>query len=134
MITIAKARQLRRLIEKASVSLSDEDALSGIELYPAWEPDTAYETGERIRDDGILYRCEQAHTSQADWHPADTPALWTVVSLDEYPEWVQPTGVQDAYPLGAKVTHNEKHWVSLVDSNVWEPGAVGTEMLWEEQT
>ena len=42
MITRAKAYELRKLIEKASVSLSDEDALSGVELYPAWLADTAY--------------------------------------------------------------------------------------------
>ena len=57
MITIQKAKWLRQLIEKASTSLNDEDALSGIELYPAWESDTEYEVGKRVRDDGVLYRC-----------------------------------------------------------------------------
>ena len=28
--------------------------------------------------------------------------------------------------------HNGKTWESLVDNNVWEPGAVGTESLWKE--
>ena len=36
----------------------------------------------------------------------------------------------DAYPLGAKVSHNEKHWTSTVENNVWEPGVYG----WEEVT
>ena len=132
MITIQKAKWLRQLIEKASTSLNDEDALSGIELYPAWETDTEYEVGDRVRDEGVLYRCVQSHTSQSDWRPGDTPALWTVVSLDEWPEWIQPTGAQDAYNEGDKVSHNEKHWVSLVNANVWEPGAAGTESLWLE--
>ena len=25
--------------------------------------------------------------------------------------------------IGDKVTHNDKTWVSIVDNNVWEPGA-----------
>lgn len=124
-MTRAKAYQLRRMIEKASASLSDEDALEAIELYPAWKTGTAYAVDERIRYGETLYRCVQAHTSQDNWTPDITPALWTVVSLDEFPEWIQPTGSTDAYALGAKVSHNGKHWISDVDSNVWEPGVYG---------
>lgn len=119
------ALQLRAMIEKASLSLTDEDALQAVELYPAWQAGTAYTVDERIRYNSTLYRCVQAHTSQADWTPDVTPALWTVVSLDEWPEWVQPTGAQDAYAKGAKVSHNGKHWISDVDGNVWEPGIYG---------
>ena len=50
--------------------------------------------------------------------------------IDEYPEWVQPTGAQDAYAKDSKVTHNGKKWISSYDANVWEPGVYG----WEEQT
>lgn len=132
MITRAHAMLLRKLIERAAVSLSDEDALSGVELYPAWLADTAYTTGDRVRDGETLYKCVQSHTSQSDWRPGDTPALWTRVSIDEWPEWIQPTGAQDAYNTGDKVSHNELHWVSLVNANVWEPGAAGTESLWLE--
>ena len=125
MISKAYARQLRAMIEKASLSLTDEDALQAVELYPAWQTDTAYTVDERIRYNSTLYRCVQAHTSQADWTPDATPALWTVVSLDEWPEWRQPTGAQDAYSKGDKVSHNDKHWISDVDANVWEPGIYG---------
>jgi hypothetical protein len=31
-----------------------------------------------------------------------------------------------------KVVHNDKVWKSLIDNNVWEPGAIGTESLWVE--
>lgn len=129
MITRAKAYQLRRMIEKASVSLSDEDALEAVELYPAWKTDTAYSVDERIRYGETLYRCVQAHTSQDNWTPDVTPALWTVVSLDEFPEWVQPTGAQDAYRLGYKVSHLDKHWQSTIDYNTYEPGVYGWDKL-----
>ena len=39
--------------------------------------------------------------------------------------WTQPTGAHDAYPLGAKVTHNGRTWTSTVAANVWEPGVFG---------
>ena len=118
-----KARALRPIIEQAAKSLPDADALEAVELFPAWKPDTAYKVDERVRCEDGLYRCVQAHTSQSDWTPDAVPALWTLVSLDEWPEWVQPTGAQDAYNKGDKVTYNGKHYVSLIDGNVWSPDA-----------
>ena len=125
----AHALKLRELIIKASASLDDESALEGIELFPAWKVGVAYTAlTDRVQYEGKLYRCEQSHTSQSDWTPDITKNLWTEVSLDEFPEWRQPTGAQDAYRLGAKVSHLEKHWISTLDYNVYEPGVTG----WDE--
>ena len=121
MITREKAYQLRALIEKAAIGLTDEEALSGIQLFPKWVTDKWYEAEERIRYEETLYRCVIAHTSQTSWTPDITPALWTPVSIDEWPEWVRPTGVQDAYNIGDKVTYNEKHYICTIDGNVWSP-------------
>ena len=104
---------------------TDEAALQGIALYPYWKKDIAVATNARYQYNGKLYRVVQAHTTQSDWQPDVTPALWVKVSLDEWPEWVQPTGAHDAYAKGAKVTHNSKKWTSDVDANVWEPGVYG---------
>lgn len=52
--------------------------------------------------------------------------LWNA-NADVWVEWIQPTGAHDAYAKGARVTHDGKKWVSLVDSNVWEPGVSGWE-------
>jgi hypothetical protein len=122
-----KARQLRPLIEKAAVSLDDADALEAVELFKSWYSGIAYLADERVQYNGKLYRCVQAHTSQADWEPDRTPALWTEVAKPgEIPVWKQPTGAQDAYMTGDKVWYPEKDttvYVSLVDNNVWSPEA-----------
>ena len=77
--------------------------------------------------DGKLYKCLQAHTSQADWTPDTAVSLWVSISdpAEEWPEWSQPLGAHDAYSKGAKVSHNGKHWISDLDANVWEPGQYG---------
>lgn len=128
-----KARKLREIIEQASASLPDETALEGAELFPAWTLDRAYDSGQRVRYGNKLYRCEQAHTSQSDWTPPKTPALWTEVAKPgEIPVWRQPTGAQDAYNLGDRVRYPDAGgdvWVSTVDNNVWEPGVYG----WEKE-
>lgn len=107
-------------------SATDEQALSVPALYPAWRSGVAYTAGQRVLYRGVLYKVLQDHTSQADWKPEATPALWVVVSIDEYPEWVQPTGAHDAYNKGDKVTYNNLHYISLIDSNVYSPEAYPT--------
>ena len=124
-MTRGKAKQLRQLIERIAVTLDDETALTGVELFPVWAIGRSYAAGDRVQHGGILYKCVQAHTSQADWTPDSTPALWVTVSLDEYPEWVQPTGAHDAYNTGDKVSYNGKHYVCTVDANVYAPDVYG---------
>ena len=114
-------------------TLTDEQAELIPQVFPEWVADKSYAVGDRVRDDGKLYRCVQAHTSQEGWEPHSTPALWVRTAPEgEIPDWIQPTGAQDAYNTGDKVKHVSKVWVSLVDANVWEPGTAGTESLWSE--
>lgn len=120
-----KARRMVHSIRMATSYLDDAQAESVTDLFPVWEPGTSYAVGDRRRYDALLYRCVQAHTSQADWTPPAVPALWARTSTEEWPEWIQPTGAQDAYAKGDKVTHNDQHWISNIDGNVWEPGVYG---------
>lgn len=127
-MTRAKAKQLRQLIEQLAVTLDDETALTGVELFPAWVVGKAYAVNDRAQYNGTLYKCVQAHTSQSDWMPSATPALWKTVSLDEYPEWVQPTGAHDAYNIGDKVTYNGQHYVCTSNANVYAPDVYGWQL------
>lgn len=131
MTYIERARALRPYIEKAAISLTDEDALQAVELFPQWVTGHAYVVDERLQYKGVLYRVVQAHISQADWTPDITPAMFVVVSLDEWPEFVQPTGAHDAYNKGDKVTFEGKHYISLIDGNVYSPTAYPAG--WQEQ-
>ena len=127
-MTRAKAKQLRQLIEQLAVTLDDETALTGVELFPMWAIGRAYAVGDRVQHDGTLYKCAQAHTSQADWTPDATQALWVVVSIEEFPEWVQPTGAHDAYNIGDKVTYNGQHYVCTSNANVYAPDVYGWQL------
>lgn len=118
---LERARIVRAQMEAVAIGWSDDIALVFPEFYPQWTSWRAYAVGDRVRD-GLLYKCVQAHTSQDDWRPADTPALWVKVSVEEWPPWEQPAGAHNAYPKGAKVSHNGKHWVSDIDANIYEPG------------
>ena len=99
-------------------------------LFTPWAYPANYSAGQLRGYQGKLYKCLLAHTSQDDWAPDAASSLWVSVSdpAEEWPAWSQPVGAQDAYGLGAKVSHKNKHWVSTASNNVWEPGAYG----WEE--
>lgn len=113
----------------AQLLLSDEQAAQAPFLFDEWDPNGVAYTAEtsKVQYNGLLYKCLQSHTSQASWTPTDAPSLWVRIDdpAEEWPEWRQPQGAHDAYAKGAKVTHNEKHWISNVDNNVWEPGVYG---------
>lgn len=78
-MTLGKAKQLRKLIESLAVTLDDTTALTGIELFSKWQSSKAYSVGGRVQYNSTLYRCVQAHTSQNDWTPDATPAMWAVI-------------------------------------------------------
>lgn len=125
MITIEHARHLRAMIEKASASLTDNEALQAVELFPRWAAGVDYAVDDRICYGERLYKVVQAHTSQEGWEPDKTPALFTEVAKPgEIPVWVQPTGAQDAYMTGDKVHYPDADspvYESLIDNNVWSP-------------
>lgn len=128
MITRARMRKIIASLIAMRESATDEQAYNATSIYPAWNGEgIAYAIGDRTQDEDILYKCIQAHTSQSDWRPSLTPALWVRVSIEEWPEWVQPIGAHDAYDLGAKVSHNGLHWISTINNNVYEPGVYGWE-------
>lgn len=133
MITIERAYELRAIIERASALLPDADALDAPELFPAWEVGKAVTVDERLRYGDKLYKVVQAHTTQADWTPDATPALFVEVAAPgEIPVWVQPTGAHDAYRLDAKVhfpTMTDPIYINRYDHNAYPPDVYGWE-LW----
>lgn len=82
-ITPQRAARLRPVIEAAATSLPDGEAAAAVELFPKWEYPHDYVVGNRVNDISTnkLYKCVQAHTSQALWEPAATPALWVVIDI-----------------------------------------------------
>ena len=81
-VTYARAVKLRPIIEQAAVSLSDGEAATVPELITAWAYPVDYAEGDRRSYGGKVHKCRQAHTSQADWTPDKTPALWAVIDAE----------------------------------------------------
>lgn len=84
-----------------------------------------YQAGQYVKiagslfNDGNLYQIESIENGKI-----------SVAIVDEnYPAWIQPSGGHDAYPIGARVSHNGMRYVSLINANVTVPGT--NERYWE---
>ena len=124
----SEAVKLRGLVEKAvDKGLEDAEALEAVTLFRAWNSAATYEAGQRIRYEGILYRCLQSHTAQETWTPTAAPSLWAKVLIPDpnvIPDWEQPDST-NPYMKGNRVRYQGKTWESTIDHNVWTPGVYG---------
>lgn len=123
MISARHARRIRAEMEQHASTLSDETALEVVEMFPIWTP-RAYEVGERVRYEGTLYKCVQAHPMNETYTPDAAVSLWAKVINEGIPEWVQPDST-NPYMKGDRVKHVGKTWESDIDYNVFEPGVAG---------
>jgi hypothetical protein len=90
-ITPQRAARLRPMIEQAAKPFTDAEAAKSPELVARWADHIgeAVAPGDRMSDadnNGVLhvYRVNDGHghTTQADWPPHSTPAMWTIIDLE----------------------------------------------------
>ncbi len=79
----------KRLLLSKVEELDDEHIDGYASFFPAWKVGEAVEVDMRRQHNGVVYKVIQAHTTQVDWQPQDTPALWVRVHdpEGEIPEW-----------------------------------------------
>lgn len=83
--------------------------------------------------DNVLYKCTRSTGSAVYNALSELVGIYVEVVTsepeeptgDEVAEWVQPTGAQDAYDVGDRVSHNGMVWECTSPSNVYEPGVYG---------
>lgn len=84
MSYLSSAQKLRPVIETAMDKVDDNTALEAPQLSKNWTVGETVKPGDRryYAPTQKLYKVRdgQGHTTQADWTPDVTPALWAVVS------------------------------------------------------
>lgn len=120
-ITPQRAARLRPMIEQAAKSFTDAEAAKSPELVARWADHIGevVAPGDRMSDadnDGVLrvYRVNDGHghTTQADWPPHNTPAMWTIIDLEHAGTQDDPIpaarGMEYTYGLYYKDPENTK--------------------------
>lgn len=69
-------------VEQAEAgNIDDNTALQHKGLFEEWRVGVDCEVGSLRNFEGALYKCRQGHTSQVDWTPDATPALWAAINV-----------------------------------------------------
>ena len=123
MITIFRARQLRKMIETLSANLSDADASTSAELFPRLKQDgSLVSAGTRINWGGKSKRAAVDLWDTAENNPDNAPTLWEDIGYRDSIRIIPET-----ITAGLAFSKDELGWWgdvlyrSTLDSNVWTP-------------
>lgn len=129
------AQQAARAMQllAGSLDLTEAEQMEIADLYEPWVQGKNYPVGKILKygvnqdNETQLYTVQQAHTSQTDWTPDKTPALFKSIGFtaDNTPIWTQPLGAHDAYNINDIVSHKGKKWKNTMNANAYEPGVYG---------
>lgn len=124
---------VKKFLSTETEELSDEDALDVAALFPTWASkiDTEVKAGERLWYDGKLYKVIQTHTASNLWTPDHTPALYTEVSIEEWPEIPEVIPSEAPWMKGDRGTWKGIHYICKLDNCVWNPDVYPA--AWEVQ-
>lgn len=77
-MTRDQARQMRKLLEKQTEAMTDDEIINYPAFVEKWKSDMSYDVGKRLEYGGAVYKVLQAHTSQDTWLPGTgTESLYT---------------------------------------------------------
>lgn len=123
MISRQKARELRSMIEKAAVSLTDQEASEAVELTGRYPNDgSLVHAGRRINWKGQLYRAAVDLWATDANDPDHAPTLWEKVMYRDgiriIPEVIT---AGQAFSLGERGWWGDDLYESLIAANVYTP-------------
>ena len=81
---LKRAKEFRKMSMISADSLPDTQAAEVKTLYPVWKEGEAVSVDARryYPPTDMLYKCSQAHTTQADWTPDVATSLWTPLDVE----------------------------------------------------
>src|SRR5215471_21061947 len=71
----------------------------------AWQNNTAYKVGDLVTFNSQEYRCQIAHTSQADWTPDVAHSLWLLIQAGTPDFTVSATPTQQFVTAGSAASY-----------------------------
>ena len=77
---------IKESMDIAARFLTDTQAAKAPRIYPVWRVGLVVEAGDRLYYEGTkrLYKVNKnmGHTTQADWTPDKTPAMFTIIEVE----------------------------------------------------
>lgn len=109
-----KLKHIRLLAMMNAETLADDEAVRVSSLFEEWQADVSYPKDKRLSYHDKLYKVLQAHTSQADWTPDVTPALFEVIDV------THAGTLEDPIPASRNMTYeNGKYYYDSEDDTTY---------------
>lgn len=131
IVQLSLAEVLRLMNKEFFETVPDETALQMVGYFEEWADRLNKENpqqegkdilvGERLQDDGRLWKCITAHKALANWKPKDSPSLFVEVSADKWPEIPENIPSTAPWMKGDKGTWKGEHYICDMDNCVWNP-------------
>lgn len=113
---VTDVQMIRSVVEAGAATLTDGEAAKMPSLSQKWVVGEAVNVNDRrfYEPTQLLYKCRQAHTTQADWTPDKTPAMWAVVDVEH------AGTVEDPIPAARGMDYvYGKYYLDPEDSNMY---------------
>lgn len=131
-MTRNQAEKLRELIVKSSVSLSDQEASEGVELFPKMKySGELIHVGTRINWNGIVKKAAVDLWDTGENNPDNAPTLWEDI---DYIDGIRKIPITDSGIFNATLAFAENEegystvdnsiYISNVNGNVYTPQLV----------
>ena len=123
MISIERAYELRKIIEKAMALLDDAELSKGIELLPSLKYNgNLISNGTKVKFNSKIYKASVDLYDTEQNYPINAPTLWEEIlyknGIRIIPEFITVTTKFSKNELGY---WNDTICQSLVDNNVYNP-------------
>lgn len=126
--TKARLRAMRAAMDSGVTFAAAQGAVqinAVADLVRPWRAG-AYAVGDVRAEDGVPYKCVQAHDSAAnpDWKPSATPALWMQyhgTSRETARAYVAPTGAHDMYLTGEWMLYTDGKFYQCLSDTAYSP-------------
>lgn len=83
---LTQAQLIKESMDIAAKFLTDPQAVKAPHIYPIWKAGITVKAGDRLyyTETGRLYKVNEnmGHTTQEDWTPDKTPAMWAVIDVE----------------------------------------------------
>ena len=121
MDLVLMMKQLRAALMDFAADKPDGIAAKYPNLFKSWKPGVPYVENDRREYGEKLYKCIQAHTSQAGWEPENVPALWVVINVEH------DGSVEDPIPAVAGMEYvYGKHYLDPEDGKIYKCNRIGS--------
>lgn len=110
----SKAYAFINAVKRIRQTLSDEEALANIALFPDWEVGKPLSVGDRVEYEGKLYKVVQKHTSQESWTPNLTPALFEPIDVINDGTLENPI-----VAVSGMTYYKDKYYLDETDDNIY---------------